>query len=230
MGDLKRHIISHIVQEMTSAAKDNSGAAPCYECNICGLGSFRQVDKFKAHLREHAKLTLYKCKFCHRAFGDSSNYSKHKKVHGNKFLQCDLCRRKFNTKRMLISHMEYHRGHPPTRCAYCDKQFYFQSSFRKHVKISHQGKANVTYRCEFCGGRFGSVKLKWEHQWEAHGMRKVRADCGLCGARFRKVSLLRAHSLREHGASPLALQAPPCSLLTQSDTSELLICLNDGQL
>lgn len=196
MGDLKRHIISHIVEDITNKAKEQN-TVPVYKCEIC-CAVFKQVDKFKKHLREHAHLTLYQCDICDRAFGDSSNFSKHKKVHGVSFLKCTICSRKFNTKRMMVMHMEYHRHNQPKTCNYCKKLFHFDSNLRKHIKIAHLAKGKMTYRCEECGERFNSVKLKWEHQWDIHQMRKVDADCHICNAQFRKVSLLRAHLIKEH--------------------------------
>ena len=57
-------------------------------------------------MRDHASLPVYKCELCDRTFSDSSNFTKHKKVHNLKVIICDLCGKKFQSKISLGKHIE----------------------------------------------------------------------------------------------------------------------------
>lgn len=57
-------------------------------------------------MREHGNLPLYKCNLCDKAFSDSSNFSKHKKVHNLSVVICDICNKKFTAKRFLEQHIK----------------------------------------------------------------------------------------------------------------------------
>lgn len=165
---------------------------------MCQTETFNQVDKYKGHLREHAKLTIYKCTFCDKSFSDSSNFSKHKKIHGVSYLQCDLCHRKFNSKKMITQHMDHHNKTLPVQCNYCHKMFHFQSMLNKHIRCVHKQQECSKIRCRFCEDIFKCLKDKWDHEWEVHNVRKMIIDCLICGSQYRKYSELKRHCLDEH--------------------------------
>lgn len=169
-----------------------------FQCEVCHFEHFTKLDKYKAHLREHAKLTLYKCTFCDKSFSDSSNFSKHKKIHGESYLKCDLCHRKFNSKKMIALHMEYHRNNKPVKCRHCSRVFHFESMLKKHVKNAHHDSPLSKFRCSFCDEIFKSLREKWDHEWDVHNVRKLIVDCLICGRKFRKYSQLKRHCTDEH--------------------------------
>lgn len=197
IGDLKRHLIEHAIRNTLAKNPVNKYGVLNICCEICPA-SFSKVDKYKAHLREHAKLTLYKCTFCDKSFSDSSNFSKHKKVHGTSFYQCDICQRKFNSKKMIIQHMVYHNNNRPLHCQFCDKTFYFQSALNKHINCAHIKEIKNKFRCKFCRDCFPSLKEKWDHEWLIHSVRKAIVDCLICGSRFRKYAELKRHCTELH--------------------------------
>ncbi|XP_045774155.1 PR domain zinc finger protein 5-like isoform X1 [Maniola jurtina] len=207
LSDLKRHLIEHIVRSSLAKNPSDDSGILCINCDICQSQTFSRIDEYKAHLREHAKLTTYKCTICAKTFSDSSNFSKHKKVHGNKYFQCDMCKRKFNSKRTLTQHIEYHIKNAPLKCNYCDKEFYCQSSLNKHIKLAH--KCRVTrYKCTICDDLLDSLKEKWDHEWMVHKIRKIVVDCLLCGEKFRKYSELKRHCKLFH-----EIEIPPAKRL-----------------
>ena len=72
------------------------------------------------------------------------------------YSKCDLCKRKFISKKMLKTHLEYH--------IYCDKVFYFEHMRSKHVKVSHTKSAVMKIKCTFCHVIMKSMKEKWDHE------------------------------------------------------------------
>nr|CAB3507544.1 unnamed protein product [Spodoptera littoralis] len=198
IGDLKRHLIEHVIRSTLAKNPVNKFGVLNIRCEICQEKVFTKIDRYKAHLREHAKLTLYKCTFCDKSFSDSSNFSKHKKIHGTTYFQCDLCQRKFNSKKMITQHMEYHNNTNPIQCQYCDKVFHFESMLNKHIRCSHTKMSTTKFRCRFCRNYFKSLKEKWDHEWTVHNVRKAIVDCLLCGSRFRKYAELKRHCTDEH--------------------------------
>ncbi|GBP10779.1 PR domain zinc finger protein 5 [Eumeta japonica] len=164
VGDLKRHLIEHVIRANLLKNPVGRDGILHLQCEICQVATFTKIDKYKAHLREHAKLTLYQCKFCDKSFSDSSNFSKHKKVHGAPSFQCDLCQRKFNSKKMIAQHMEYHSNTEPILCQYCEKVFHFESSLKKHLKLVHNRNKTAQFRCKLCHQYFRSLKEKWDHE------------------------------------------------------------------
>ncbi|XP_068632186.1 zinc finger protein 93-like [Battus philenor] len=208
IGDLKRHLIEHIVTITLSKNPVDENGSLSIQCQVCQAKVFNKTDKYKEHLREHAKLTLYQCTSCNKSFSDSSNFSKHKKIHGSKYFQCDLCQRKFNSKKMIILHMDYHNKNSPLLCLYCDREFYFKSMLNKHVKYAHAKEASTRFRCRFCHGYYKTLKEKWDHEWQVHRVRKIVADCSMCDSKFRKYSELKRHCSIMHD-----LHIPPAKKL-----------------
>ncbi|XP_021203504.1 zinc finger protein 665 [Bombyx mori] len=208
IGDLKRHLIEHVIRSTLAKTPVGKDGTLSILCEVCQNETFTRVDRYKAHLREHAKLTLYKCTFCDKSFSDSSNFSKHKKIHGSTYFQCDLCQRKFNSKKMIAQHMEYHNKNSPVRCKYCNRIFHFESMLNKHIKCTHAKELYTRFKCRFCNDYFKTLKEKWDHEWTIHNVRKMVVDCLVCGMKFRKYSELKRHCFDEHD-----MEIPPAKKL-----------------
>ncbi|XP_050344219.1 zinc finger protein 528-like [Nymphalis io] len=213
VGDLKRHLIEHVIRSTLAKTPVNKNGTLTIQCEVCQAETFTKVDRYKAHLREHAKLTLYKCTFCDKSFSDSSNFSKHKKIHGTTFFQCDLCQRKFNSKKMITQHMEYHNNNSPIPCFFCNKEFHFPSMLNKHVKCAHTREMS-RFRCRFCHDYFKTLKEKWDHEWRIHNVRKMIVDCLICDSKFRKYSELKRHCNDVHD-----MEIPPAKKLLKKRRS-----------
>ncbi|KAG6462037.1 zinc finger protein 678 [Manduca sexta] len=208
IGDLKRHLIEHVIRSTLAKTPVGKDGTLSIQCEVCQAETFTRIDRYKAHLREHAKLTLYKCTFCDKSFSDSSNFSKHKKIHGTTYFQCDLCLRKFNSKKMITQHMEYHNKHSPMKCKYCGKLYHFESMLNKHIKCTHAKELYTKFKCRFCHEYYKTLKEKWDHEWTIHNVRKMVVDCLVCGMKFRKYSELKRHCYDDHD-----MEIPPAKKL-----------------
>ncbi|XP_039757034.1 zinc finger protein 708-like [Pararge aegeria] len=212
VSDLKRHLIEHVIRSTLAKTPVNKNGTLTIHCEVCQAHTFSRIDRYKAHLREHAKLTIYKCIFCDKSFSDSSNFSKHKKIHGTTFFQCDLCQRKFNSKKTLTQHMEYHNKNTPLMCCYCERQFHFPSILKRHIKIAHIRENLSRSKCRFCERCFKTLKEKWDHEWTVHNVRKMIVDCLICGSKFRKYSELKRHCKEFH-----EMEIPPARRLLKKN-------------
>ncbi|XP_059045486.1 zinc finger protein 699-like [Achroia grisella] len=219
IGDLKRHLIEHIIRSTLAKTPVSKNGTLNIQCEVCQVERFTKIDRYKAHLREHAKLTLYKCTFCDKSFSDSSNFSKHKKIHGTTYLQCDLCQRKFNSKKMITQHMEYHKKNSPIPCQYCSKIFHFESMLNKHIKCAHTKEVRSRFKCRFCYQYFKTLKEKWDHEWTIHNVRKMIVDCLVCGCKFRKYSELKKHCVFVHD-----MDIPPAKKLLKKKKARNTCC------
>ncbi|CAH2065188.1 unnamed protein product, partial [Iphiclides podalirius] len=186
-SDCKRHLIEHLlIQAFLNKPKTD------YElrCSFCPL-QFATDQEWKEHMREHASLPAYKCDLCSKSFSDSSNYSKHRKVHNLFSFICDHCGGKYRAKRSLIEHLKLHEKEP-LLCKVCGMPFVTQSRLRKHQRSRHK-VAPHSYPCMICRRRFRSVKQKWEHMWLKHQKRQYKADCPICNKAFRRRQDVKSH-------------------------------------
>ncbi|CAG9577594.1 unnamed protein product [Danaus chrysippus] len=207
-NDLKRHLIEHLLND----AYRNRQLYECLRCQICSVG-FNKTDIYKRHMREHGSLPLYKCELCDKTFSDSSNFSKHKKVHNLHVVICDVCKKKFTCKNILVKHMELHKIVKPISCDCCSRVFHSQSMYRKH----RLGKSR--FKCPACQQMFNKLKDKWDHMWLEHKERKYIADCPICKKSFRKYADVKVHIRREH--DPKYVYRP---VFNKVNEEEIIVC------
>ncbi|XP_052748440.1 zinc finger protein Xfin-like [Galleria mellonella] len=194
--DSKRHIIEHLLLDAYAGIIDNKGL----KCQICS-DTFDKRDLYKQHMRDHASMPVYLCELCNKAFSDSSNFSKHKKVHNLSVYKCDICDKKFQMKISLSKHIsDTHKDTKPNICQFCNKVFHTDSSLRKHIR--QHDKTLLRYRCLACNEKFSSLKDKWDHMWQAHKQRTQAADCPICAEAFRKYIDVKKHIREKHGLDP----------------------------
>ena len=76
--------------------------------------------------------------------------------HGERTIQCEECRRMFQTKDLLQKH-HIKSGHWPRKfpCELCDKRFTTSRGLREHVRRVH-------YMCQICDA---SYQVKYNYEW-----------------------------------------------------------------
>ncbi|CAG9091790.1 unnamed protein product [Plutella xylostella] len=191
--DLKRHIIEHMLKDARANWPKNGKALACQICNA----KYKKSHLYKLHMRGHGKLPIYKCEMCTKSFGDSSNFAKHKKIHGLQTMHCDMCSRKYRSKEMLIKHIERHARQAPQKCKLCDRSFSFANELKKHMKLKHV-TGSKSYACGICGERYPSIKEKWDHEFAVHGETKRQFNCEYCPEKFRLQRLYKQHLNQAH--------------------------------
>ncbi|ESO85944.1 hypothetical protein LOTGIDRAFT_130157, partial [Lottia gigantea] len=79
-------------------------------------------------------------------------------------LQCVLCRRGFNSKSNLRSHMRIHTLEKPFVCKFCDRRFSQSSTLRNHIRL-HTGEK--PYKCNICRSSYSQLAGLRAHQKSA---------------------------------------------------------------
>ncbi|XP_063371852.1 uncharacterized protein LOC134660082 [Cydia amplana] len=194
-NDTKRHLVEHLLEDAYANILTNQ----MLKCQICG-DLHKKPDNYKKHMRDHANLPIYKCGLCNKTFSDSSNFTKHKKIHNLKAYICDICSKKFQAKASLEKHIQMHMETDPITCDQCQRVFYDRSFYKRHYR-QHHDKILTKFRCMLCREKFASLREKWDHLWYIHKQRKEKADCPICGVSYRKFNDVKKHALQIHGKS-----------------------------
>ncbi|CAH3041123.1 unnamed protein product [Porites lobata] len=79
-------------------------------------------------------------------------------------LKCTLCRRGFNSRSNLRSHMRIHTLEKPFQCKYCKKSFSQSSTLRNHTRL-HTGEK--PYKCKVCHFAYSQLAGLRAHQKSA---------------------------------------------------------------
>lgn len=79
-------------------------------------------------------------------------------------LKCTLCRRGFNSRSNLRSHMRIHTLEKPFQCKYCKKSFSQSSTLRNHTRL-HTGEK--PYKCNVCHFAYSQLAGLRAHQKSA---------------------------------------------------------------
>ncbi|XP_013141843.1 PREDICTED: zinc finger protein Xfin-like isoform X2 [Papilio polytes] len=191
--DNKRHLIEHLLHE---AKIEMAATGARLRCPICDQ-HFQDLPGWRQHLREHSHIKTYRCSLCPKKFCDSSNFSKHRKVHNQHKYICDLCGGKFCAKTGIIRHLKTHEPMNPLPCSQCDRIFDSDNKLRKHMRIKHN---KYPLSCPVCRRKFKTCKQRWDHMWDKHKLRKSVADCPICKKQYRRTIDVKNHLKSAHGS------------------------------
>ncbi|CAN7994559.1 unnamed protein product [Ixodes pacificus] len=153
----------------------------CYECGCF----FPDRDLLSLHLKEAhgSRKGKFECSRCPYTSVNKFDVKRHERIHtGEKPFQCRFCNRAFNQSSTLISHRRTHTGERPYRCGRCDRGFSRKGDMQRHRNRSHEEivpDAELSSCNEYC-----LVLLTGEppslHPRDGHGSRKGRFACGYC--------------------------------------------------
>lgn len=101
----------------------------------------------------HSGNRPFKC-FCGKAFGQSSNYRAHMRVHLNdRPYKCDEpgCSKSFVQAINLTLHKRVHTGEKPFKCEVCGREFRRKSQCMAHTRVHNNIRP---YTCSQCPRQF----------------------------------------------------------------------------
>jgi hypothetical protein len=62
---------------------------------------------------------------------------------GERPFACEICKKAFNQKNALQTHLRKHRGERPHQCDYCSMAFTQKGNLKTHVKRAHRTEINA---------------------------------------------------------------------------------------
>lgn len=159
------------------------------------------------------------CSECHLNFSNLEKLNKHiRKRHVGEH-ECEFCKKRFFSRRILSDHKVTHTKDRPYTCEECGATFGFNSTYKVHLK-THQRKLAKTkglidkklyYECDECSKKFTQIGGLHRHRRHVHDKKFEDAQCDLCGANFRTPTLFNQHFQRFHADSP-KFQCKVCSV------------------
>ncbi|XP_028302138.1 zinc finger and SCAN domain-containing protein 31-like [Gouania willdenowi] len=129
--------------------------------------------------------------FCFKASAESE------KLPFEKRYGCDVCSKRFNSKRDLIRHTFIHTGEKPFSCNICGLHFIQKSNLRAHFKI-HSGEK--PFDCKFCTKCFRRNTDLKRHMTVHNGEKPF--SCDICEKRFSRKTHLKTHTIVHTGEKP----------------------------
>ncbi|XP_037044364.1 transcription factor grauzone-like isoform X4 [Bradysia coprophila] len=116
---------------------------PKAQCNICGTWV-----KHQRYLRQHLRM--------HQEVQEAQK---------GKVLNCPICKKKVQSKRLLANHIRYSHGERKHQCTFCDKAFRSPKILKEHIAL-HTGED--LYSCPYCNRTFKSNANMYSHRKKAH--------------------------------------------------------------
>ena len=145
--------------------KSHDVAKEIMKCQLC----HKEVTKHS--LKQHMKLKhegspseIHKCEKCGNEFCRKDRLQNHVRHQHDNYKQfvCSVCKKKFNQKVHLKTHMMSHTGEKPFQCLFCDNTFRTLLRMKLHKKSIHETQ-KYNYKCENCKGTFKTPVVKSHH-------------------------------------------------------------------
>jgi len=107
-----------------------------YQCPYCGM-EFKTSAHLKSHVRVHTDANPYSCRHCSDRFRWLYQLKRHllKSHNEGTWFTCDVCEKKFVTRRHLKCHSFQHEGVKPYVCSECPKRFCTASDLKSHQLV-----------------------------------------------------------------------------------------------
>jgi len=107
-----------------------------YYCPFCGM-LFSTSDYLKCHVRVHTDAKRYSCRHCSDRFRWHHQLKRHllKSHNEGTWFTCDVCEKKFVTRRQLQLHSFRHEAVKPYVCSECPKRFCTAAALKSHQLV-----------------------------------------------------------------------------------------------
>lgn len=182
---IKGHIRSHQNPEV-------------FTCH-CGK-EFMNKHNFARHQRiVHLKDYKFKCRFCHRTYGDKAQLHEHTLIqHTKKNVRnviCRICSKGFITAKQLKAHFNEVHCEGTIKCAECGKTFTKNSKLSRHLKSHTKVK---DFHCGQCDASYSHATHLYRHQEIVHLGLKLFCEIPGCSTTFVRRDNYRNHLKKSH--------------------------------
>ncbi|KAK7116298.1 uncharacterized protein [Littorina saxatilis] len=189
-----------------------------HQCGFCEK-FFSTRTLLERHVDSHRDQeypNTFRCSDCNRTYATRNGYLKHKRqgtcykrdmfhedgTQGE--FECDLCRTRFTTEKLLSLHKEKVHENPDNeyKCEDCGRVFYSKIGYNKHTA---KKSCTMPYICKVCGKRYSNkAKESFKshmryHLAEASG---VQYQCEDCGRVYMTDVALKKHRLSHSNKRP----------------------------
>ena len=152
--------------------------------------------------KHHNSQKKHQCNICKRDFHTKQILIRHERIHsGEKPYQCKSCSKAFSRDQILKNHEKIHSGEKPFQCKTCSKTFTLPTHLNYHEK-NHSGEK--PFKCTTCPKSFISRSGLKEHERTHTGERPF--ECKNCVKSFAHRATLRNHEKYHSGEKPFQCQ------------------------
>ncbi|CAL8098744.1 unnamed protein product [Orchesella dallaii] len=156
-----------------------------YSCSTCEK-SFPSNTQRRNHVNSvHKKVKPYTCEICGRRCTSTSSFKIHVRRHlGEKSHQCNICDKKFVTRREL----KFHEN--SFQCPHCATKLCSSTQLKDHITKFHSGEGRQ-YVCP-CGAKFPKKYLLESHLAGFHHGERIY-KCEICPKTYTNEDNLSRH-------------------------------------
>lgn len=193
------------MRRMLEHHKNEHGQAGLYKCSTCGL-EFSSGRRLRYHkTREHMELPP--CEHCGKRFVTKAGLKAHMINHaGVTLYKCHVCQKDYRGKFGLKAHMRTHdtdSSNENAFCAECNKQFKNVYIYNQHLRLNskHRMPNVLKYKCSYCDKQFHQKTGLTIHEDSIH-FKKRAFVCHICNKDFIRNDRLKKHILHDHEGVP----------------------------